>query len=326
MKKNKIILLLMSISLITVSTTADPLSDAQTCYDKGDYQSAIRLYKKSVLDAPSPALVYFNMANCWFQLDSFANAIVCYEQSLSEAPSFFRAWLNLGIARYTLNDYPGVIAALERARLLEPENTQLLLILASSYRKLGSYSYSIPLLEEAVSIDTSLEKCYFMLYEANYSLGNLEQAAQWLRRCPENIDKPSKEKYTLLAELAQERGKINEALSWLKKVIHAFSDDQWALYRYISVLASDGTVLLALEEADEALERFPAFGEMALLAGTLATKEGMLERATNYFLKAWKNGLSDGMVGLKNLIVLYQEKNDRGRVEELRAIITSKKL
>ena len=314
--------LLLTVLVLTVA--ANSLSDAQAHYEKGDYHSAINLYRQNVFSAPNPALVYFNMANCWYQLDSLANAAVYYEMSLAEAPEFFRAWLNLGILKYNLNDYPGVVAALERARPLQPDNTQLLLILASAYRRLENLSHAIPLLEYAVSIEPGLDKGYFMLYEANYRLGNLCAAAQWLRMCPDSASERTREKHTLLAELAEEQGKFNEALSWWRKVIDAFPEERWASYKYVSLLAKQETVLLALEEADDALAKYPDFGEMALLAGSIATDAGLLDRASRHFMRAWELGISDGLVGLQNLIALYSEMQDNVSAAQLTALIGTK--
>jgi tetratricopeptide (TPR) repeat protein len=310
---------------LVFAASADCLSEAQTYYEKGDYHAALRLYEQCVFSSPNPALVYFNMANCWYQLDSLANAAVCYEMSIAEAPEFFRAWLNLGILKYNLNDYPGVVAALERARSFQPDNTQLLLILASAYRRLESLSNTIPLLEYAVSIDPGLEKGYFMLYEANYRLGNLDGAAHWLRMCPDKASGRIREKYILLAELSEEQGKLNEALSWWRKVMDAFPEERWASYKYVSLLARQQTVLLALEEADEALEKYPDFGEMALIAGSIATDAGLLDRASRYFMRAWELGFADGLVGLQNLIVLYSEKQDNASAAQLATLIGTKR-
>jgi tetratricopeptide (TPR) repeat protein len=314
---------LILVHLFLLLATADTLSDAQVHYKNGDYHAALQLYEQCVFDAPNPALVYFNMANCWYQLDSLANAAVCYEMALAEAPGFFRAWLNLGILKYNYSDYPGVIAALERARLLEPGNTQLLLILASAYRQLESLSHTIPLLEHAVDVEPGLENAYFMLYEANYRLGNLNQAGQWLKMSPDSASGRNKEKLTLLAELAEEQGKLNTALARWRKLMVAFPEDRWASYKYVSLLARQETVLLALEEAEGALAKHNGFGELALLAGSIATDAGLLDRARKYFSKAWKCGFSDGLIGLQNLIALYEQSGDKTRANELTVIIAN---
>lgn len=324
MRKTLYVFCTLLLNVLVLTVAANSLSDAQAHYEKGDYHSAINLYRQNVFSAPNPALVYFNMANCWYQLDSLANAAVYYEMSLAEAPEFFRAWLNLGILKYNLDDYPGVVAALERARPLQPDNTQLLLILASAYRRLENLSHAIPLLEYAVSIEPGLDKGYFMLYEANYRLGNLCAAAQWLRMCPDSASERTREKHTLLAELAEEQGKFNEALSWWRKVIDAFPEERWASYKYVSLLAKQEIVLLALEEADDALAKYPDFGEMALLAGSIATDAGLLDRASRHFMRAWELGISDGLVGLQNLIALYSEMQDNVSAAQLTALIGTK--
>ena len=82
------------------------LFNANHEYRNGNYHKALSYYKESISTAPNPALV-FNIANCWYQLDSLPQAAVYYELSITEAPDFFRAYLNLGIIKYSLCDYPG---------------------------------------------------------------------------------------------------------------------------------------------------------------------------------------------------------------------------
>lgn len=219
-----------------LSAVPDTTVSARDLYKQGNYRAALQRYEETVFEASNPALIWFNMANCWYQLDSLTNAAVCYEMALEKAPGFFRVALKLGILKYTLEDYPGVIALFESARFLEPENTQLLQILASAYLRLEATAKAIPLLEQALSIDANSERYYFLLYDANYRLGNLYDAARW------------------------------------------------AFYRYTALLAQQETALLALEEADGTLERFPDFGELSLLAGTIATEQGLYDRTARYFM------------------------------------------
>jgi tetratricopeptide (TPR) repeat protein len=286
----------------------DPAVTVRDLYEQGNYREALQRYDKALFEASNPALIWFNMANCWYQLDSLTNAAVCYEMALEEAPGFFRAALNLGILKFTLEDYPGVIALFESARFLEPENTQLLQILASAYLRLEATAKAIPLLEQALSIDAGSERCYFLLYDANHRLGNLYNAARWLSAWPGTGNDHLRRKHTLLAELAQERGMQQEALSHWRRVIETEGADRWAFYRYIALLAQRETALLALEEADGTLIRFPDFGELSLLAGTIATEQGLYDQAARYFMHARDCGLADALVGLENLAVLLEEQ------------------
>jgi hypothetical protein len=105
----------------------------------------------------------------------------------------------------------------------------------------------------------------------------------------------------------------------------AFPDERWASYKYVSLLAGQQTVLLALEEADGALAKHSDFGEMALLAGSIATEAGFLDRASRYFMRAWEQGLADGLVGLQNLVALYSEKGEMTSASELTAQIGTKR-
>ena len=297
-------------ALSCLSAVQDAAVTARELYEQGKYREALQRYDETLFEAANPALVWFNMANCWYRLDSLADAAVCYEMALEEAPDFFRAALNLGILRYTLEDYPGVIALFERVRCAEPENTQLLQILASAYLRLESTAHAVPLLEQTVSIDPDLDKSYFLLYDANYRLGNMDEAARWLSAWPGSGAEHCRRKHTLLAELAQEQGNTQSALSHWRRVIETEGADRWAFYRYVSLLARQETAHLALAETDDALARFPGFGELSLLAGSIATEQGSYDRAERYFMHAWKHGLSEGLVGLKNLAVLYDAKGE----------------
>lgn len=303
----------------------DMLFNANHEYRNGNYHKALSYYKESISTAPNPALVFFNIANCWYQLDSLPQAAVYYELSITEAPDFFRAYLNLGIIKYSLCDYPGTIAVLEHARQLEPTNTQLLLILSSAYQKLQCTSKAVPLLEEAVSIDPNLEKCYFLLYEANYELGDQDAAENWLYKCPDSILQHTKEKYSLLSQITMDKGLPDKALSFLRKAIDADNNEHFLIYKYVSLLHKQEASLLAMEEIDNTLIKIPDFAELALLGGSIAMKLGYFDRAEKYFFYAYNNSLPDGLVGLQNLIVQYESIGDFKAAEILKKNIINKK-
>lgn len=74
-----------------------------------------------------------------------------------------------------------------------------------------------------------------------------------------------------------------------------------------------GNELVALETARTALEMFPDFPQLAILAGTISFSRGYLAEAEKYFGMAEKMGSPDAIVGLANV------KNKRKALEEVEA-------
>jgi tetratricopeptide (TPR) repeat protein len=305
-----------------MTATANFMQQGNEAYQAGKFGSAIGFYKKALRSGENPSLAYFNLGNCYYQSDSISQAIVCYRSSLTEAPDFFRAYLNLGILYFGLEEMSATVAVLERARPLEPDNVQLLMVLAAAYRNLHEYSQAIPLLEQVVELDSTMDESYFLLYDMVRGLGDPMEARTWLERYPESGRRVA-DKYLLLAELEEELSGAQSATYFYTKAVEVAPKRKWGYYHLVNNLHRAGNTLVALRKAEEALEMFPKFRELALLAGNLAFEAKYSRRAEQFYRTAYNLGSAGGLVGLQNLVRHYERVGDERSVGRINRFLIS---
>lgn len=307
-------LLTATIIIITTSVSGSLLDEANAAYAKNNMRDAITLYTKAALAGENPTLCYFNCANAWYQIDSLARSIVYYQACIASAPEFFRARLNLAIVYYALDDLGGTIAAALVALGLEPGNTKAQLLLAASYRRVGALPEAAVAFERLAETDPSLEDPPLALAEIYRDLEDPASEEKWLLRCPEG-GKNQAYINLMLADLNQKQGAFSKAQYYVKRAIEADPSNRWAYYQNVVLLEKQGNEQVARIEALESLELFPAFSELALLAGTLSFKTGRIEEAERLYGMAYKNGSAEGLAGLEN--VRLERKRNAERNEAL---------
>lgn len=315
---------------LTVSTVfGGPLLEkANTFYTTGDYAQAISTYHRALEKGENPALTHFNLANSYYQVDSIAKAIVHYQAVIREAPAFFRAYLNLGILYYNLDNMAAAAHILEKANQREPDNAQLMVILAATYKNLHEYSLAVPLLEriieqENISSKHYTDDCYFLLYEINREIGDIDEARHWIERYPDE-GKRAADKYQLLGELAMETGNNSEAIFCYSHLVKIAPELKWPHYQLVKLLSSEGNVLSSLQHAHDVLTVHSDFKELALLAGNIAFEQKYYYKAEMFYHKACLLAHPGGLVGLRNLIHRYSSQGQRNDVDRLNHLLLQK--
>ncbi|MCP4647028.1 MAG: tetratricopeptide repeat protein, partial [bacterium] len=187
---------------------------------------------------------------------------------------------------------------------MEPENIQAQLILASTYTNLEEYSLAVPILEDILEKEPSNDQCYFLLYEINHIIGDLDEARRWLELYPKS-GKRIADTYQLLGELAEEEENIEQAVFYYNQLIASAPTRKWTHFQLVRVLHADGNVLTALQQAETALEQFKEFSDLALLAGNIAFGDKFFRQAERFYHKAYTLGNAGGLVGLQNLLEHY---------------------
>jgi hypothetical protein len=87
----------------------------------------------------------------------------------------------------------------------------------------------------------------------------------------------------------------------LKRAYTLDPSKQWTLFRLVSLYKKMGNELVALDEARAGIERFPAFAEIAVLAGTISFEHQHFEDAAREFKIAADLGDAAGIAGLANV-------------------------
>ncbi|MDE5812105.1 MAG: tetratricopeptide repeat protein, partial [Muribaculaceae bacterium] len=80
-------LITLFISFSFILANAQSLDEkADQAYSDGDFQQALELYQQAAADNGVSSMLYYNMGNAYYRLDSIAKAIGCYERALRLDP------------------------------------------------------------------------------------------------------------------------------------------------------------------------------------------------------------------------------------------------
>ena len=82
----KLIVLFWLIGLFGFSQENLLFDQANTLYNKGEYQAAISMYNKIINNGFHSSALYFNMANCYYKSNEIAPSIYYYEKALKLSP------------------------------------------------------------------------------------------------------------------------------------------------------------------------------------------------------------------------------------------------
>ena len=82
----KLIVLFWLIGLLGFSQENLLFDQANTLYNKGEYQAAISMYNKIINNGFHSSALYFNMANCYYKSNEIAPSIYYYEKALKLSP------------------------------------------------------------------------------------------------------------------------------------------------------------------------------------------------------------------------------------------------
>ncbi len=293
--------------LLPAAASAQWLKQANAQYKKGEYNKAIPLYKKAVAKGENPTMSYFNMGNTYFQLSKLPLAIVYYRAAVDHAPDFFPGHLNLAVAYYMLEDMGKTIATLKRALELKPKHLKTNMMLASSYRRAGALPQAATLFERIYETYPEKHKVCLSLGEIYRELDDPVEATKWLLRYPTS-GKYRVHVLQMLAEIHESGGAQNKAIYYLRQVCEADPKKRWSRYQLVLLLRRSGHGLVALAEAEKALELHKGFTELALLAGNMAFAEKLYARAEQHYLRAKKLGSPGAVIGLENIRVIRENR------------------
>ena len=95
-------------------------------YRKGDYEKAVKHFKKAIEANPGYALAYNNMGLAYNRLDRPEKARRAFEKAIDRAPRYLDAYLNLGRVLAHLKEKEAALKAFEKVVELAPESDQAL--------------------------------------------------------------------------------------------------------------------------------------------------------------------------------------------------------
>jgi tetratricopeptide (TPR) repeat protein len=118
--------------------SADALFDeALELHDSGRHADAAKVYEKAIELDPTDPILYFNVANVYYEQDRLEDSAAAYLEATLRDPEYVEAWNGLGCVLSKLDRSKEAVVALRRAVQLVPSYGDAHFNLASEHEQLG---------------------------------------------------------------------------------------------------------------------------------------------------------------------------------------------
>lgn len=100
---------LLIIIIILNAISAEALTSSQqadSAYNKEDFSTAVRLYRKSIDNEGVSSNIYYNLGNAYYRIGDLGRAVISYERALKIDPSNENARINLAFVNTRITDKP----------------------------------------------------------------------------------------------------------------------------------------------------------------------------------------------------------------------------
>jgi tetratricopeptide (TPR) repeat protein len=214
------------------------LKAAITEQQQGDFQSAIRDYRKALEVRPDMVEAKVNLGAALSRTGQYDEAIAMYESALPSLSYKAPVILNLGLAYYKKGDFATAHTQFEKVYALEPENARIAILLGDTDLRLGKHADAVALMQPLERENANDMDFQFVYGSALVALGKHREGAERL----EHVAKSG-----------------NRADAYLLAGIHRLQLNDFELAR---------------TDLDEALRLDPKLPNIYTLAGTARDKMG----------------------------------------------------
>jgi tetratricopeptide (TPR) repeat protein len=231
--------------------TADDLLRAAIAeQQQGDYQSAIRDYRKALQVRPDMMEAKVNLGAALSRTGQYDEAIAMYESALPSLSYKAPVLLNLGLAYYKKGDFPNAHTQFQKVYALQPNNARVAILLGDTDLRLGKHADAVALMQPLDRENANDMDFQFVYGSALVGLGKRREGAERLERVAKSG---------------------NRADAYLLAGINRLELDDYALAR---------------KDLDEALRLDPKLPNIYTLAGTARDKMGDQASAEPAFREA----------------------------------------
>jgi Flp pilus assembly protein TadD len=249
------------------------LQTAIEAQQRGDYESAIRDYRRVLEQRPHSLEAQVNLGASLVHVGQFDDAIAIYRSALAAAPQNIAVRMNLALAYYKKGDFPNARPELEAARRAQPKDVRSAILLGDTYVHLSQPKAAVDLL-------TPLETANAQNPDFEYVLGS-----------------------ALIAS-----GHRGDGVTRIEKVAEStHGADAYMLAGATLLQMSDFEH--ARHNLDTALKLNPALPGLYSLAGTARDKTGDVQQAELAFREALRQNPDDFDANLYLGAILYKRRD-----------------
>jgi len=186
---------------------------------KGDYQNAIRLFKKSSRLKPNNPYAFHNLAHTYEAIGDFDQAIQAFDQAIVLDPNDAKHHYCKAGLYYDLARYEDAIREFKTAINLKPDYPSAYHNLGHSYEKIGDYERALFCLQKAIEIDPEEKdhrSCYDRVRQIKENIA--KGIPQNLQEIPKHQERDSKiHEKELFTESDSQTSIINRVIGYLER-------------------------------------------------------------------------------------------------------------
>lgn len=115
------------------ASAIDARQQAQSLYERGQYDSALYYYSRAIENDPENPDLYLDRGNAFLNADKTDSALMDYDKALELRPVFKEAYYNKGLIYYNRKQYRNSINETKQAVDIDPDYTEAMLLIGDDF-------------------------------------------------------------------------------------------------------------------------------------------------------------------------------------------------
>ena len=328
------------------------------CYvQKGELDTAVKYYEKSIIINPEYAEAHFNLAKALQEKKLFESSIISYKKALKIKPQYAEAHNNLGGVFQELGRLEDASKCYESAILINPNYAAALYSLGKVFQSLGKLKDAVKNLNKVLEIKPNIAPLHndlgiilnelgqkelaikhfkkALLIEPNFSevYNNLGISLQDLNLYEDAIEQYEKaleinpklvDAHLNLGSIYQDLEKVNQAIEHYNEAL-SIDPDSAEVYNNLGVIFQElGDVDQALEYYNKALEINPIFADAFFNLGFIYQDLGQVKNSINNYENAIS--INNHAMAYHNLSYLMDFKSNDQYITQMHTLLSSNKI
>jgi protein O-GlcNAc transferase len=249
-------------------------------FGSGNFDSAIRNFRKAIQYDPQFSDAYFNLGNAFKEKGDDDEAIALYRKFLDLRPDSAGAYNNLGTIYQKRNNLDEAVSLYQKAISIDPDLVDAHYNLGNAFRETAQPGKAVPCYQEAIRLNPNFASAHNNLGSSFYETGRLREAIESFQKAI-RIDPGLAGAYSNMGRVFQDIEEYDEAISYYQ----------------------------------EAVRLAPDFAEAYNNLGSISKEKGQIEEAEAYFRQAGRTD-PDNLLYSENLVftMLYDPRCDAGAI------------
>ncbi len=265
----------------------DALQKAALLVQQGRLEEADRQAQLALTDPETQAVACSVLGTIRFQQKRFDESASLLQKAIRMEPALVGAHLTLAQV-YTLQGKSALaLGLLERVLILDPPNAAARLALARFETEKGNYRQSLELAQPVLHAFKQSPEGLLVLVTDFLKTGRRAEAAALARDWTHLADVPQDWSIKFALLLAKDAA-VNEAIDVLEHARHVSPPSYELAFNLGGAYLLNGDAMRALESYDLALTLKPDSVGALRQAAAIAERQGELERALSYWIRARK--------------------------------------